>query len=493
MMGTNPYVGPRTFDAQEADRYFGRDREALELYHQIVSQRLVLFYAQSGAGKSSLLRTRVIPRLRDEGFAVLPTGRVGGRPPEGVGNIDNIYVFNLLLRLDQGHTSPGQLAQLSLADFMGGLTSEDGIHYTYQPDSTELDEDGGEEDFPMHVLLIDQFEEVVTNHPDRWQERAGFFQQLNEAMTRDSRLSVLLCFREDYLAAMDPFAPLMADRMRTQYYMQRLAREAALEAVSKPAAAFGRPFAPGCAERLTDHLREIRTESGEVGLGQFVEPVQLQVVCYRLWENLKDQPAGPITEADLDQAGDIDGALSGFYNAAVSAVVDQTEVDELTLRNWFEKKLITATGTRGTVHQGPQRTEGLTNEVVSRLADRFLLRPEYRAGETWYELIHDRMVDPILAANRQWLQQQDPLVRAAHAWHESDQSSAHLLADGQLRDLNILPHEGEAPNHQIWRRITLGGLVGLASFILAYKGFLGETSESWARALLEFLFPGSNL
>lgn len=491
----NPYVGPRTFDAREADRYYGRDKEALELYHQMVSQRLVLFYAQSGAGKSSLLRTRLIPRLREEGFAVLPTGRVGGRLLEGIDEVDNIYVFNLLLRLDQGRTPPTQLTHLSLADFMADLSSEDGIHYTYRPGSAEAEEEEADEDFPMHVLLIDQFEEVVTNHPERWQERAAFFQQLNEAMARDTRLSVLLCFREDYLAAMDPFAPLMAGRMRTQYYMQRLSREAALEAVSKPAAAFGRPFAPGCAERLTDQLREIRTEEGGVGLGQFVEPVQLQVVCYRLWENLKDRPPGPITEADLDQAGDVDGALSGFYNAALNAAVTQTGVDELTLRNWFEKKLITATGARGTVHQGPQLTEGLSNEVVTLLADRFLLRPEYRAGETWYELIHDRMIDPILAANRRWLQQQDPLVQAAHAWHENAQSSAHLLADRQLRALNIaLPHEEEAPvQTHLWRYIALVGLLGLVGFILAHLGFLGDTPQGWASAVIEFLFPGSDL
>ena len=75
----NPYVGPRTFQEEEADRFFGREREARELLALVVSERLTLFYAQSGAGKSSLLNARVIPRLRDqEGFTVLPVGRVSG-------------------------------------------------------------------------------------------------------------------------------------------------------------------------------------------------------------------------------------------------------------------------------------------------------------------------------------------------------------------------------------------------------------------------------
>ena len=490
MITPNPFVGPRTFSADEADRYYGREREARELYFQVVSQRLVLFYAQSGAGKSSLLRTRLMPRLKADGFAVLPYARVGGRLPDGLDEVDNIYVFNLLLRLDQGGTEPERLAKLRLADFMDGLSSEDGETYTWSEFEADVPDEA--EETPIHVLIIDQFEEVVTNHPHRWQEREGFFRQLDEAMQRHPKLWVLLCFREDYLAAMDPFAPLMADKMRAQYYMQRLGREAALEAMSKPAAAFGRPFAPGCAEQLADQLREINIEGGGTGLGQFVEPVQLQVVCYQLWQNLADRPPGPITTEDLKRAGDVDLALSGFYNAAVVAAVEQGGATEITVRDWFEKKLITSSGTRGTVHQGPKLTEGLPNEMVFRLADRFLLRPEYRAGDTWFELIHDRLVDPILAANRDWLQSQDPLVRAAHAWNEGARSKAHLLAGRQLDQMPDLP-AGSATRAgpRIWPWVTAALLIGVGLSVLARLDLLGDTLYRWTRAITEFLIPGS--
>jgi len=46
----NPYVGPRTFTYAERERFFGREREARELLSLVISERLVLFYAQSGAG-----------------------------------------------------------------------------------------------------------------------------------------------------------------------------------------------------------------------------------------------------------------------------------------------------------------------------------------------------------------------------------------------------------------------------------------------------------
>jgi hypothetical protein len=78
----NPYVGPRTFVEAQRRLFFGRDREARDLTARIVAERLLLFYAQSGAGKSSLLNARVIGAAREK----VP-GAAGGtrfrRPSQG--------------------------------------------------------------------------------------------------------------------------------------------------------------------------------------------------------------------------------------------------------------------------------------------------------------------------------------------------------------------------------------------------------------------------
>ena len=242
-----------------------------------------------------------------------------------------------------------------------------------------------------------------------------------------------------------------------------------------------------------DQLRQIRMDNGVVGLGQFVEPVQLQVVCYQLWENLKDRPPGPITVEDLKQAGDINKALAGFYNGAVNAAVAKGGASQITVRNWFEKKLITDTGARGTVHQGPRSTGGLPNELVFLLMERFLLRPEYRAGETWLELIHDRLVEPILEANRGWLQDQDPLIRAAHAWNEGARSKAHLLAARQLQELmpEFQSSTPPRPRKHVWPWLLAALLLGSGLFVLARLHLLGDRFYQWTRAITEFLIPGS--
>ncbi|MBK6431387.1 hypothetical protein [Candidatus Amarolinea dominans] len=292
---TNPYVGPRTFAYEQRHLFFGREREARDLLARVLSERLLLFYAQSGAGKSSLLRTRLIPQLQEEkGFVVLPVGRVSGELPVGVAQVDNIFVFNLLLSMDEG-ADPARLAHVTLGDFLARLTRQtvpdpegrERKGWVYDADATAAP--GSR----RYALIVDQFEEIITSHPGRWREREAFFRQLDAAMRADPNLWVVLTLREDYVAALDPYAPFVADRLRARFYMERMGVAAALDAIRKPAELAGRPFAEGVAEQLADNLRQVRVPGQEATVaGQYVEPVQLQVVCYQLWEGLREAEIG---------------------------------------------------------------------------------------------------------------------------------------------------------------------------------------------------------
>ena len=58
-----PYVGPRPFERKDQTLFFGRDREADDLLSLVVAYEAVLFYAQSGAGKTSLINAGLLPFL----------------------------------------------------------------------------------------------------------------------------------------------------------------------------------------------------------------------------------------------------------------------------------------------------------------------------------------------------------------------------------------------------------------------------------------------
>ena len=418
-----PYVGPRRFEEADKEYFFGRENEARQLLSMVISERLVLFHSQSGAGKSSLINTRLRPGLHNEGFVVLPTARVGGSLPEGITAVNNIFIFNLIASLNPAANTADKLTDTTL-------------HHFLQSRKTAVpatDEYGQEKAW---VLIIDQFEEIVTTNLERWKDRQGFFQQLGEALLADPLLWVVLAMREDHIAAIEPYVRYLPWGIRVRFNMQRMTAAAALKAITEPALKEERPFTDSAARLLVDNLRQLRTtdQTVEAPLGEYVEPVQLQVVCYQLWKNLNAQPEPPdvITEKDLQAFGDVDTALAQFYEAALSNILPLISETELALRRWFEEKLITESGTRGTVYQGGQNTEGMSNETVRLLANEYLLRAESRAGGLWYELVHDRFVAPILQANQIWRLRQNPLTQAADQWLRSQRRRDLLYKDEQL-------------------------------------------------------------
>ena len=63
------YPGAQPFRDDEFSRrmFFGREPASVALTDQILANRLVIVYAKSGLGKTSLLNAGVAPRLRDAG------------------------------------------------------------------------------------------------------------------------------------------------------------------------------------------------------------------------------------------------------------------------------------------------------------------------------------------------------------------------------------------------------------------------------------------
>ena len=96
----NPYIGAQPFQESDRERFFGRDQEANELLALALSEQEIVFYAQSGAGKSSLVNTCLIPDLKKKGFEVL-LGRVGGDAPSGL-ETEHICVQSVTQPVDAG-------------------------------------------------------------------------------------------------------------------------------------------------------------------------------------------------------------------------------------------------------------------------------------------------------------------------------------------------------------------------------------------------------
>ena len=116
------------------------------------------------------------------------------------------------------------------------------------------------------VVAFDQFEEVFTLYQQHWPLREPFFLQIADALADDPLLRVIIAIREDYLAQLDRYAPLLPEGLRTRLRLARLGADAALTAVRRPVATTGRLARPlACAPE--DARKYVRLPIDHVGVG----------------------------------------------------------------------------------------------------------------------------------------------------------------------------------------------------------------------------------
>jgi hypothetical protein len=388
----NPYPGPRPFRKEEYGIFAGREHEISELTSLIVSHQVVLLYAQSGAGKTSIVNAGLANTLAERGIRFLPVSRVGIPVPAEIplDQVANVYSFSMV-----GAILPG------IADADPRLRATTLVQaFERLPPAAD---DSGEP--VLTVCAIDQFEELFSVYPERWADREKFFVEVAALLEARRDVRILFVLREDSLAAFGQHAAVLPERGRTRYPIERLREDEAISAIRKPLEGTRLSFAPGVAEAVVGDLMKIAVVSPAGAVvavpGEFVEPVHLQVVCYTLFERLPENTTS-VTLETYRRFGDPDDALEGFYQQALDAAKASTGVDEGELREWFEQKLITPAGTRGLVFRDRQSTGDIPNRVVDVLEQRHIVRPEIRSGSRWYELTHDRFIRPIQQSNLKW-------------------------------------------------------------------------------------------
>ena len=195
-MGTEfeAYVGPRPFEQKDKAIFFGRDREIRDLRFTVIANRFVLVYAQSGAGKTSIINAGLIPLLEEKRFEVLPVARVKGALFKEIKSeeISNVFVFNTLTSLAKDDYDVERLAKMKLVDFLNEQKHKQDEDYNPLP----------------RVIIYDQFEEIFSFYRDRWKDRESFFEQVSIALKANPLLRVVIVIREDFIAQLDPYRPL---------------------------------------------------------------------------------------------------------------------------------------------------------------------------------------------------------------------------------------------------------------------------------------------
>lgn len=416
---TNPYVGPRAYNTGET--LFGRDLEIRQLFELLIAERIILLHSPSGAGKTSLVQAGLLPRLINEGFKVLPIVRLYHKAPDTLRQKDgfNRYLYSLLLSIDPGiqddeEKFSEQFIPIDLQEYLATFNNKKG--------ETQLE-----------VLIIDQFEEVLSIDPTDIVKKVEFFSQLAEAL-QNPRLWGLFIVRDDYVGALEPYTRAIPTQLANSYHLDFLSVNAAYQAIRNPAQHANVDFTDAAVSKLVEELRKIQVQepdgSMQIRLGAYIEPVQLQVVCYRLWKQLPSKKT-KITVDDVLLVGNVDQSLGEYYAETVSEVSQETKEEERTIREWFEHQLITEGGIRDQVLMGVGKSRGLDNRTISKLEDAHLIRAEKSRGATWFELTHDRLINPIREDNAAWFAENLSLLQRRAAEWEYFGRKGELLILGE--------------------------------------------------------------
>lgn len=419
--GGNPFVGPRSL--QTGESLYGRNHALRKLRDQIIAHRAVLLYASSGAGKSSLIQAGLIPVLEADDFQLLGITRVNIAPVAAETMAPNCNPFCLSIMMGLEERLPpdlrlpfATLSGLSLRDYFG--------HYQQYVDP-QLDP----------LVVIDQFEEVFRLYPEVETQRIGFFKQLAEAMAEDY-LWFLFSMREEFLAPLEDYAAQLPTQLKARYRLGLLELDQAAEAITLPFARKGIKVNEDAKQALLKSLSQVRIRlpRGRFAAmsGTSIEPVQLQIVCHRMYEGL---PEGTkeVTLAHLQEVGDLDASVGEYFRTHMQEIAKQTEIGERVLRDWVVKSLITKGGIRTQILMGKEASAGLKNLAVHALLDAHLLRVEPGRGALWLELAHDRLVNGIVEDNRQWREANLTLLEEwAELWDEQDRPSALLIGGRKL-------------------------------------------------------------
>jgi formylglycine-generating enzyme required for sulfatase activity len=313
-----PYPGLRPFEAEEWSIFFGRERMVDDVIDRLAANRLVLIHGASGAGKSSLVRAGVLPKLaRQHRRAGAPWQTCTMRPSGGP-------LWNLakeLAGLEGTSENLERIGQIVAQFSRRGATLSTVI--------ASLENFGGQ----RLCLLVDQFEELFRFEKETSREEAELFVDLlvrsdAEVAARGSEdgapsgqaspVHVIVTMRSEYLGECARFSGLAETINRTQYLVPRMERDALLRAIRRPAQFYGGGVTLDLAERLIADAAGREDELPLIAHG-------LMLMWHDALANLK--PGGEIVldAAPLEAARGLSRMLSAHADAAFEAAAPDPE------------------------------------------------------------------------------------------------------------------------------------------------------------------------
>ena len=388
------YPGIRAFEKNERHVFFGRRAEAKKLYNLVKAKPLVVLFAKSGIGKSSLINAGLEPLLEKD------------------------YYHVVKIRLQTTSISSVEMVKKELEPFLNKKKLK--THTKNNPGLWEYLKacefnKGAEKVTP--VLVFDQFEEFFDHNrkdqdalnmeladmvSDRLPERIleslraiPFRNRTEEQLDWHSPIAVKFVFaiRSDRMSLMDEMSNKIPSILHNRFHLKPLDIESAREAIIEPAilegANFDTPPFTYAAPALNTMIEYLKNKNDEI------ESFQLQLLCQNIERTVsrKNTNNVVVSESDFGGASGIKSILNNYYE---QEILELDEEERSLARKFVEEGLIVA-GRRVGVSEGvEEKSFGIGKELLTKLLASRLIRAENTHLGRSYELSHDTLVAPIL-------------------------------------------------------------------------------------------------
>ena len=313
----SPYRGLAVFGEQDAGWFFGREAATAAVLDRmsrlLAGVGVLVVSGASGAGKSSLLRAGVLPRIRADGLAAASGSQSWPYP---VFTPTRAPLDELALRV-------APLAGADAAAVRRGLAADpDGFALTARQAALAWPQgqpgtngSAAEPDQPPQrrlLLVVDQFEELFTQCAEEGQRRA-FITALHAAATAGfgpdqiPAALVVLGVRADFEARCADY-PLLAGPVQDRYLVTAMTGRQLRMAITDPAKKAGSKVDDDLVDVL---LTEVRNgQPGTFGAGV------LPLLSHALDQAWRSRTGQAITLADYERTGGIEGAVAGSAQRA---------------------------------------------------------------------------------------------------------------------------------------------------------------------------------
>ncbi|MEM8510202.1 MAG: SUMF1/EgtB/PvdO family nonheme iron enzyme [Bacteroidota bacterium] len=423
------YPGPVPYTESDQNVFKGRHLELDNLYHLINNQALTVLYGKSGIGKTSIVEAGLVPIFNeDNNYQIINVRFHGYKGEESILPVQRFK--NVLLGLREKNPEPTFLEKFKLEDTSVWRIFKELSINNQQKKSFLIIFDQFEELFSYNDKSILELQKALSSIIN-YEIPQEYWDKMNEAAEKDEEflndtereliyseilVRVLFIIKRNKLHLFNRFSTYFPNILKNAYNLTELTKEGAIDAIKLPAAEKGdfivAPFEyeKSAIEFLLEHLEDPKSKK--------IDTAHLQILCYDIEDivfkkqiklvNKGEKVANKNILVKQKDLKDISDSIERFF---IKKISEFKKPYRNPVKRLLENRLVNELG-----YRQPEFIDRALNylesehylnieeakSIIQKLKDSHLIRESWTESQSYIELAHDKLLDPILKSRNEF-------------------------------------------------------------------------------------------